>query len=133
MSTAVGACALQRQGLVSWFLGQLFQTAPSERWHKSEVLNTMLWYLPDVDADPEFTERTVQTNFGPMRLPTKERALVDYMRHLDIFELSYFVDGLQDYLEEFGSEKLLAVAEHYGVRDEMGKWIAEDAAYENYG
>lgn len=133
MGTAVGACALQRQGLVSWFLGQLFQTAPSANWHRKEVLNSLLWYLPDIDADDAYIERILKTNFGPMRLPTKERALVDYMRHLDIFELSYFVDGLHDYLEEFGPNKLLKVAEHYGVREEMSKWIHEDAGYENYG
>ena len=133
MSTAVGACALQRQGLVSWFLGQLFQTAPSASWHRREVLNTILWYLPDIDADDAYIERVIKTNFGPMRLPTKERALVDYMRHLDIFELSYFVDGLHDYLEEFGPDKLLNVAVYYGVREEMSKWIREDENYEDYG
>lgn len=133
MGTAVGAYALQRHGLVSWFLGQLFQTAPSANWHRKEVLNSLLWYLPDIDADDAYIERVIKTNFGPMRLPTKERALVDYMRHLDIFELSYFIDGLHDYLEEFGPGKLLQVAEHYGVREEMSKWIHEDAGYENYG
>lgn len=51
-----------------------------------------------------------------------------------MFELSYFVDGLHDYLEEEGSpDKLLEVAEHYGIREEMQKWIGEDEDYTNYG
>ena len=133
MGTAVGPCALQRHGLVSWYFGMLYQTAPDAKWDGRQITNSMLCYLPEIDADMSFIARTFRTLVGPMRLPTKERALVDYMRHLDIFELSYFVDGLHDYLEEYGSEELLAVAEHYGVRDEMAKWIEEDADYENYG
>ena len=133
MGTAVGAGALNRLGLVTWYDGQSFQTTTHPEYEGRQVCYSLLWYLPDIDADDAYIERILKTNFGPMRLPTKERALVDYMRHLDIFELSYFVDGLHDYLEEFGPEELLKVAEHYGVREEMSKWIHEDAGYENYG
>ncbi len=132
MSTAVGACSLQRQGLVSWFLGYLFQTTPSCVYHQREVLNSTLWYLPEIDADPEFIDKVIKTNYGLMRVPTKERALVDYMRHLDIFELSYFEEGLHEYLWRFGPDELLKVAEHYGVREEMQKWVDQDAEYSDY-
>lgn len=133
MGTAVGACALQRHGLVSWYLGLLGQTTSHKKWHRLQVLNSLLWYLPDIDADNEFIERTLKTNYGLMRLPTKERALVDYMRHLDVFELSYFVEGLHDYLWQYDVNLLLLVADHYGVRDEMQHWIDEDKNYEDYG
>lgn len=133
MGTAVGAGALHRHGLISWYDGQSFQTTNHQEYAGKQICFSLLWYLPEVDADREFIERVVKTNYGPMRLPTKERALVDYMRHLDIFELSYFVEGLHEYLEEFGPDLLLLVADHYGVRDEMQKWIEEDANYEDYG
>lgn len=126
MTTAIGACALQRVGLVSWFLGQTFQTTKYSKNAGRNFCFTKLFYLPDIDADDAFIERIIKTDYGPMRVPTKERALCDYMRHLDVFELSYFVDGLHDYLEENGSDMLLQVAEHYGVRDQMQKWIDED-------
>ena len=58
---------------------------------------------------------------------------MDYMRHLDIFDLGYFVEGLHEYLDLYDAEDLLKVAEHYGVRDEMQKWIDEDEFYENWG
>lgn len=133
MGTAVGPCALQRHGLVSWYYGMLYQTTPSPQRDGTQLTNSLLCYLPDIDADNEFIARSFRTLLGPMRLPTKERALVDYMRHLDVFELSYFVDGLHDYLEENGPDLLLQVAEHYGVRKQMQKWIDDDAHYENYG
>lgn len=134
MGTAVGAFALQRYGLVSWFLGPQFQTAKNSKRHRTQVGVAYLFYLPDIDADDKFIEKVIKTDYGPMRVPTKERALCDYMRHLDVFELSYFVDGLHDYLEEEGgSTKLLEVADHYGIRDEMQKWIDEDKNYANWG
>lgn len=133
MGTAVGAFALQRHGVVSWFLGWQFQTAKSQKRNRTQIGTAYLFYLPDIDVDDEFIDKVIKTNYGPMRVPTKERALCDYMWHLDVFELSYFVDGLHDYLEENGPDLLLIVADHYGVRDEMQKWIDEDKDYTNYG
>lgn len=133
MSTAVGAFALQRYGLVSWFLGWQFQTAKDSRRNRTQVGVAYLFYLPDIDADNEFIAKVIKTDYGPMRVPTKERALCDYLRHLDVFELSYFVDGLHAYLEEEGPDFLLIVADHYGIRDEMQKWIDEDKDYTDYG
>lgn len=134
MGTAVGAFALQRHGLVSWFLGVQFQTTKTAARNRTQIGQVYLFYLPDIDVDDKHIERVVKTAHGPMRIPTKERALVDYMRHLDIFELSYFVDGLHNYLEKEGSpDKLLDVARQYGVRDEMQKWIDEDADYTRLG
>lgn len=133
MGTAVGPCALHRHGLVSWYYEMLYQTAPSAKLHNAQLPNSILCYLPAIDEDNDFIDRTFKTLTGPMRVPTKERALCDYMRHLDVFELSYFVDGLHDYLEEEGPNLLLLVADHYGIRDEMQKWIDADKDYKNYG
>lgn len=133
MTTAIGACALQRQGLVSWYLGQTMQTTQHIKNAGKHFCFAKLFHLPDIDADNEFIAKVIKTDYGPMRVPTKERALCDYLRHLDVFELSYFVDGLHAYLEEEGPDFLLIVADHYGIRDEMQKWIDEDKDYTDYG
>lgn len=133
MGTAIGAGALQRLGLVAWYESQSEIAVDRPEWHRKHIARSTMFYAPDVYFDTSFIERTVRTNFGPMQLPTMERALVDYMRHLDILEELYFVDGLHEYLELYEPDKLLLVAEHYGVRDEMAKWIEEDKDYTNWG
>lgn len=133
MGTAIGACALQRLGLIAWYENQSQIAVANLEWHRKHIARSMMFYIPDIYEDSEFIQRIVRTNFGPMKFPTMERALVDYMRHLDMLEEFYFAEGLHEYLELYGPDELLKVAEHYGVREEMERWIEEDKDYTNWG
>lgn len=72
MTTAIGACALQRQGLVSWYLGQTFQTTLHKQNAGRHFCFAKLFYLPDIDEDDKYIEKVLKTDYGPMRVPTKE-------------------------------------------------------------
>lgn len=93
MSTVVGPGALCWNGLITWYDNWIFQTTKIEKLTGSQVYNSVLWYLPEIDDDPDYIKRVVTTCFAPARLPTPERALIDYMRYLDKFEEFYFVRG----------------------------------------
>ncbi|WP_289743563.1 hypothetical protein [uncultured Duncaniella sp.] len=126
MSTIVGPAALDRHGLITWFADWVFQTTTVEDLVGKQVYRSVLWSIPDIDQDNEMIDRTIITLFAPARLPTKERSLIDYMRHLDIFEEFYFVEGLREYVDQTPDLSLLReVAEHYGVLQQLEEWLIE--------
>lgn len=126
MSTVVGPAALNWNGLVTWYANLIYQTTTVDSLEGKQVYNSYLWRIPDIDSDSNFVKRQVITSFAPANLPTPERALIDYMRHLDIFEEFYFVEGLREYVDTREDLSLLKeVAEHYGVLPELEKWLIE--------
>lgn len=126
MSTVVGPGALCWCGLIVWYDNWIFQTTRIKKLAGKQVYNSVLWFLPEIDADPAYIQRTVVTCFAPARLPTPERSLIDYMRHLNIFEEFFFVEGLREYVDTHGDLLTLReVAEHYGVIDELNRWLVE--------
>lgn len=126
MSTVVGPAALYWNGLVVWYANWIFQTTKIKELHGKQVYNSLLWVLPDLDQDRDYIKRVVHTCFAPAQLPTPERSLIDYMRHLDTFEEFYFVEGLRDYVDRHQDLSLLReVAEHYGVTKDLEWWLAE--------
>lgn len=130
MSTIVGPGALCWNGLITWYANWIFQTTKIAAIAGRQVYNSLLWYLPALDNDEQFIKRTVVTCFAPARLPTPERSLIDYMRHLDIFEEYYFVEGLREYVRLNSDLRLLReVAAHYGVTEKLAYWLIEIEDY----
>lgn len=57
-------------------------------------------------------------------VPTRERALVDYMRfEAPVEDDEHLMIGIDDYLRDHDTSKLLEVAEFYGVKRQMEKAI----------
>lgn len=126
MSTVVGPAALNWNGLVTWYADVIFQTTRLSQLAGKQIYQSVLWYLPELDADGNYVKRQVVTCFAPAQLPTPERALIDYMRHLDIFEEFYFVEGLREYVRTRPDlTELRAVADFYNVRSDLEKWLIE--------
>lgn len=126
MSTVVGPAALNWNGLVTWYADVIFQTTRLSQLAGKQIYQSVLWYLPELDEDSNYVKRQVVTCFAPAQLPTPERALIDYMRHLDIFEEFYFVEGLREY-ERLHPDltELRSVADFYNVRSDLEKWLIE--------
>lgn len=126
MTTLVGPGALNFSGLIAWFDRITSTTTFNPDWDGRKVLNCFLHYLPDIDSDQEYISSTVETMHSTARKPTPERALIDYMRHLDIFEEFYFVEGLREYVDSHEDLTLLReVAAHYDVTSQLEEWLVE--------
>ncbi len=126
MTTLIGPSALNFSGLVSWYDRTAMTTTSHPEWDKKYVLNCFLFYLPDIDADNDYIRDTVITMYSPARRPTVERALIDYMRHLDVLEEFYFVEGLRNYVDEYPDlTKLREVAKHYDALPLLEEWLIE--------
>ncbi len=126
MSTVVGPAALCWNGLITWYADWIFQTTRIKALEGKQVYNSLLWYLPEMDQDDKYIKRVVRTCFAPARLPTPERALVDNMRHQDIFEEFFFVEGLRNYVDEHPDlTTLREVARNYDVLHLLEEWLIE--------
>lgn len=126
MTTLIGPSALNFAGLVAWYDRAAITTTSHPECDGHTIFNCTLYYLPDIDNDTSFIQRTIITMYSPARKPTPERALIDYMRHLDIFEEFYFVEGLREYVRTRPDlTELRAVADFYNVRSDLEKWLIE--------
>lgn len=126
MNTLIGPCALNFAGLVSWYDRTGMVTTSHSQYNGMCVFNCYVYYLPDIDSDNDYLRDTIITMYAPARRPTKERSLIDYMRHLDIFEEFYFVEGLREYVDQTPDLSLLReVAERYGVLPQLEEWLIE--------
>lgn len=126
MKTLIGPSALNFSGLVSWYDRTGMVTTSHPKYDGRCVFNCYVFYMPSVDKNSSYIRDTVTTMYAEARRPTPERALIDYMRHLDIFEEFYFVERLREYVDTREDLSLLKeVAEHYGVLPELEKWLIE--------
>lgn len=126
MTTLIGPSALNFSGLVAWYDRTAMTTTSHPDLNNTHVLNCFLFYMPDIDEDNEYIRDTIITMYSPARRPTPERSLIDYMRHLDVLEEFYFVEGLRDYVYHHQDLSLLReVAEHYSVTKDLEWWLVE--------
>lgn len=124
MTTLIGPSALNFCGLVSWYACTAMSTTAHRELNGAFVFNCFLFFIPEIDADKDYTQGSVSTMYSEARRPTPERALIDYMRHLDIFEEFYFVEGLREYVDTRKDlSTLREVAAHYGVSDALESWL----------
>lgn len=126
MTTLIGPSALNFAGLVSWYDRTAMTTTSHPDMDGKLVYNCFLFYMPDIDADDSYIRDTVTTMYSTARRPQTERALIDYMRHLDVLEEFYFVEGLREYVDSYGDlSNLRSVAQHYNVLPDLEHWLVE--------
>lgn len=124
---AVGAYALQASGLTAFYPDAIQQTTGHPRYDRWFFKPMLLYYLPDINDDHRHIEGSVRTFYSNLLFPTAERAIVDNIRHQDIFEEFYLVDALKRYLYKHGEDldKLREVAAEYGQSEQLEYWIQE--------
>lgn len=126
MNTFVGPSVLVKTGLTSYYPGAILQTTSLPKDDKTSLENVSLFYLPDIDEDPAYIQSVERTIYSMVRVPTPERAILDNIRHQDVFEEFYLVDALKWYLKTVPDlSKLREVARHYGAEEELDYWINE--------
>ena len=60
-------------------------------------------------------------------LPSKERAVVECIKHLDWIDEGLLIEGIQNYISNFWDKKLLyEAAAHFNLpEDELEYWLEE--------
>lgn len=120
-----GCCALVRNGLISWDGGlHLDMYTEIESLHKFNMVYAMYFYTKKIDY--EYCVSPSSTN--PLILvPTKERALIEYIRDDYLCDEGILIEALKSYLMWFRNDELLKeAAEHFGVAWEtVLYWIHE--------
>lgn len=120
-----GCCALVRNGLISWDGGtHLDMYTEIKRLHKFNLVYAMYFYTPKIDyeycVEPYFTNPLIL-------MPTKERALIEYIRDEHICDEGILIEALKNYLLWFYNEDLLhEAADHFKVSwDKVLFWLHE--------
>lgn len=126
-NVAVGGYALQASGLTAFYPGLIQQTTTTPDLNGRRLGRIGFFYVPDINNDHRYIEGSVRTFYSNLLFPTAERAIVDNIRHQDIFEEFYLVDALKHYLYKHGDDlaKLREVARVYGQSDQLEYWIQE--------
>lgn len=113
--------ALARNGLV-YFSPVYLDIASKAACSKSGIMR----YL-NTNTDTEHYTRPSKDNPN-LLIPTRERALVDYMLYQDEYgDEGLLIEALQNYLEQFKDmDKLYEVADFYKLpRETVDYWIKE--------
>lgn len=120
-----GCCALVRNGLISWDGGtHLDMYTEIKTLHQFNMVYAMYFYTKKIDY--EYCVSPSPTN--PLILvPTKERALIEYLRDEHIYDEGILIEALKSYLMWFRNDALLhEAADHFGVAWETVQyWIHE--------
>lgn len=119
-----GSTALARSGLIMFNLMHLnIMTSRCTLDHLNAGFAT-LHYNSSIDFDYEVTAEPENPR---LRRPSKERALVECILHLDWIDEGLLIEGLKSYLDYFwNEEKLREVADHFGLAQEtLDYWLQE--------
>lgn len=127
---AVGGYALQKAGLTPFYPGVIQQTTKAPQYHRWNMPPVVMYYAPDIDGDSRHIAYTVSSFFSKLAIPTPERAIVDNIRHQDIFEEYFLVEALKSYMAKHGDNEeglalLRQVAEEYGQAEQLEYWLEE--------
>lgn len=123
-SVITGTCALARNGLVYANATHLDLQTNEIQLDGLHTVPCNFYYNGNIDWNYEITE--MQSN-SKLLLPSKERALVECIKHLDWCDEGILIEALKTYLMWFrDDEKLYKCADHFGVaRDTVDYWINE--------
>lgn len=116
--------ALARNGLIMFDAIHLdLQTGKAEL-DKTNYVYFSLFYNPNIDYEYCITK---SPSNPLLLLPSKERALVECIKHLDWIDEGLLIEGLRNYLDNFWNEKLLfEVAKHFNLpAEELEYWLNE--------
>ena len=116
--------ALARNGLIMFDTIHLDLQTGKIELDKTNYAYFSLFYNPNVD----YEYCVVKSPSNPLLLlPSKERALVECIKHLDWIDEGLLIEGLRNYLDNFWDKKLLyEAAEHFELpMEELQYWLNE--------
>ena len=122
--TLCGVCALAYNGLITYSVDHYdFMTAHKEI--DGANLLYLSYYYSDTIDDTNFTR--VDSNDPFILVPTKERAIVEYIKNEKWCDEGILIEALKSYLMWFrNDEELYKVAEHFKVpKETIDYWINE--------
>lgn len=119
-----GVCALARNGLVYANANHLEIQTGEKQLDGLHTVPCNFYYNGDIDWEYELTESPSNSS---LLLPSKERAIVECIKHLDWCDEGILIEALKSYLMWFrDDDKLYKCADHFGVsRDTIDYWINE--------
>jgi hypothetical protein len=119
-----GGCALNRCGLVYYNSAHLDLMTAFAELDGCPLYYVTYYYFSEID-----TENWVEPEeSNPLLLkPTKERAIVEYLKNEKWCDEGLLIEALKNYLEQFrNDEELYRVADFYGLeRSTLDYWIQE--------
>ena len=120
----VGMSAFNRYGLLTTVLAQLECATNIKEVNGIETFVVRWFYTEDADNFEDTNPSRINAN---IRIPTVERAIVEYIKYLEYFYEGYLIEGLIDYLNRFNNLKeLYACAERYRVsKYTIDYWLEE--------
>ena len=132
MSILVGTSALSHNGLGSAVSDFIQVTVNLPIFDNVKAGHWTYFYRPFLDSVNFLIERAV--NGIVMKVPTKERALIDCMRDTSIVDEGQLCEAIVDYLEyksnDGSIEKLYEVADFFNYpREQVDWWISEAYDY----
>lgn len=120
-----GSSALSFSGLIMFNTTHYVLQTSEKLLDNSELYFITLKYNRAID----YVYRVVPSKSNPMLLlPTKERALVECIKHLDWVDEGLLIEGLKNYIMQFWDEKeLYEVTDHFGLDHETLEYWLEEA------
>lgn len=120
-----GECALQRCGLTSYLSDNI------KAWtlypEISGVQNSIVsWYFNPFAVD--YIDTKSSSKSENIKIPSKERAIVEYVMFHDYFDEGILIEGLKNYLYEMGGDtsKLYEEAGKFHLKEDLlAYWIKE--------
>lgn len=123
-SVLCGSSALVFSGLIIFSNKFCALQTDKEELDRSNFYFITFHYNPCIDYD----YRVQPSKSNSMLLkPTKERALVECILHLDWIDEGLLIEGIKNYIEQFWDEKeLYTVADYFGLdHDTLEYWLNE--------
>lgn len=119
-----GACALSRVGLVDYNSGHLELMTNDIEFDNFSLCYITYYYYSKID----YENYVAPLSSNPFILvPTKERAIVEYIKNEKWCDEGILIEALKSYLMWFrNDEELYKVAEHFKVpKETIDYWINE--------
>lgn len=123
---AVGGYALHSVGLASYMPTAMQFTTDFKSTNNLFLTPIDWYYVPDIGEDESHIRGRRESVFGTLYYPTAERAIVDNIRHQDVFEEFFLVEALQRYERDNPDlVRLREVAAEYGQSEQLEYWLEE--------
>ena len=117
----VGPQAVMRNGLTTTFFPTLTLGWDIKEWKYIPALFVWWFYTPHAN---DFRDTRPSPFADKIRIPSAERALLDYMENAELYGTSYLVEGLQSYYAYNDVEKLYKLAFKYDTPKQLiDKWL----------
>ncbi len=119
-----GACMLARNGMVYASVTHLDLQTDIKEMDLFYAGISSFFYNPDIDYE-YCVSKSVSNPL--LLLPSKERAVVECIKHLDWIDEGLLIEGIQNYISNFWDKKLLyEAAAHFNLpEDELEYWLEE--------